>query len=84
MLDIQRVLKQDRLLRAMTGLNRKAFEALLETFSRLYAEARQQQPRQRAVRGAGRRPIRAIWYHDELQRLLQQRFHWLIATGAEG
>ncbi|CAA9356861.1 Mobile element protein [uncultured Leptolyngbya sp.] len=54
MLDIQRVLKQDRLLRAMTGLNRKAFEALLETFSRLYEEARQQQPRQRAV-GGGRK-----------------------------
>ncbi|XGV96371.1 MAG: hypothetical protein ACAF41_27025 [Leptolyngbya sp. BL-A-14] len=41
MLDIQRVLKQDRLLRAMTGLSRKAFEALLETFSRLYEAARQ-------------------------------------------
>lgn len=27
MLDLQRVLKQDRLLRAMTGLNRQAFEA---------------------------------------------------------
>lgn len=54
MLDIQRVLKQDRLLRAMTGLNRKAFEALLETFSRLYEVARQQQPRQRAV-GGGRK-----------------------------
>lgn len=54
MLDIQRVLKQDRLLRAMTGLNRKAFEALLETFSRLYEAARQQQPRQRAV-GGGRK-----------------------------
>jgi hypothetical protein len=54
MLDIQRVLKQDRLLRAMTGLNRKAFEALLETFSRLYEAARQQQPRQRAI-GGGRK-----------------------------
>jgi len=54
MLDIQRVLKQDRLLRATTGLNRKAFEALLETFSRLYEAARQQQPRQRAV-GGGRK-----------------------------
>jgi hypothetical protein len=54
MLDIQRVLKQDRLLRALTGLNRKAFEALLETFSRLYEAVRQQQPRQRAV-GGGRK-----------------------------
>lgn len=54
MLDIQRVLKQDRLLRAMTGLNRKAFETLLEVFSRLDEAARQQQPRQRAV-GGGRK-----------------------------
>ncbi|HEY9883546.1 MAG TPA: transposase family protein [Thermosynechococcaceae cyanobacterium] len=48
------MLKQDRLLRAMTGLNRQAFEALLETFSRLDEATRQQQPRQRAV-GGGRK-----------------------------
>jgi hypothetical protein len=45
MLDIERALKQDRLLRALTGLNRKAFEALLDTFSPLYAQSRQTQPR---------------------------------------
>jgi hypothetical protein len=54
MLDIGRVLKQDRLLRALTGLNRKAFEELLAAFSRLYEHARQTQPRQRAV-GGGRK-----------------------------
>lgn len=54
MLDIERVLKQDRLLRALTGLNRKAFEALLVAFSPLYEQARQTQPRQRAV-GGGRK-----------------------------
>lgn len=54
MLDIQRVLNQDRLLRALTGLNRKAFEALLKTFSCLYEQNREQQPRQRAV-GGGRK-----------------------------
>jgi hypothetical protein len=54
MLDIGRVLKQDRLLRALTGLNRKAFEELLAAFSRLYEYARQTQPRQRAV-GGGRK-----------------------------
>ena len=54
MLDIQRVLKHDRLLRAMTGLNRKAFDVLLETFSPLYEQTRQTQPRQRAV-GGGRK-----------------------------
>lgn len=36
MLNIERALKQDRLLRAMTGLNRKAFDALLPTFSTIY------------------------------------------------
>jgi hypothetical protein len=53
MLDIERVLKQERLLRALTGLNRKALEALLVAFSPLYEQARQTQPRQRAV-GGGR------------------------------
>jgi hypothetical protein len=51
MLDIKRVLKQDRLLRALTGLNRKVFEALLVAFSPLYEQARQTQPHQRAVSG---------------------------------
>ncbi|MDF5730610.1 MAG: hypothetical protein PUP92_21950 [Rhizonema sp. PD38] len=32
MLDINRVLKEDRLLRAFTGLNRKAFEELSVAF----------------------------------------------------
>jgi hypothetical protein len=32
MLDINRALKADRLLRAFTGLNRKAFDELLQTF----------------------------------------------------
>lgn len=54
MLDIQLVLNQDRLLRALTGLNRKAFDALLETFSLLYKQTRSSQPRQRAV-GGGRK-----------------------------
>jgi hypothetical protein len=46
MLNIQRVLNQDRLLRALTGLNRKAKDELLETFSPLYEQTRQTQPRQ--------------------------------------
>jgi hypothetical protein len=54
MLNIERVLKQDRLLRALTGLNRKAFEELLATFSPLYEQSCQTQPRQRAV-GGGRK-----------------------------
>jgi len=36
MLNLERILKQERLLRAMTGLNRQAFEALLPSFSQVY------------------------------------------------
>jgi hypothetical protein len=54
MLNIERALKQDRLLRAMTGLNRKAFDALLPTFSAVYEQTLLQQPRQRAM-GGGRK-----------------------------
>ena len=54
MLDIERALKQDRLLRGLTGFNRKAFDTLLETFSPVYEQTCQTQPRQRAV-GGGRK-----------------------------
>jgi hypothetical protein len=54
MLDVERVLNQDRLLRALTGLNRKAFDELLSVFSPVYEQARHTQPRQRAV-GGGRK-----------------------------
>lgn len=54
MLNLERALKQDRLLRAMTGLNRKAFEALLPSFSTAYEQAVLQLPRQRAL-GGGRK-----------------------------
>ena len=54
MLNTERALKQDRLLRAMTGLNRKAFEALLPTFSAVYEQTQLEQPRQRAL-GGGRK-----------------------------
>ncbi len=57
MLNIDQVLKQDRLLRALTGLNRKAFETLLPTFNDCYEQIireQRKQPRQRAV-GGGRK-----------------------------
>lgn len=54
MLNIERALKQDRLLRAMTGLNRKAFDALLPTFRAVYEQEGLEQPRQRAI-GGGRK-----------------------------
>lgn len=54
MLDIERTLKQERLLRALTGLNRKAFDAKQPTFSEIYEQTCRSQPRQRAV-GGGRK-----------------------------
>jgi hypothetical protein len=61
-LNLQRVLKSDRLLRALTGLNRKAFEELKPAFVQVLANAevprRSRLPRQRAT-GAGRKPTLA-------------------------
>jgi hypothetical protein len=39
MLNLKRALNQDRLLRALTGLNRKAFDALLPSFEQAYEES---------------------------------------------
>jgi hypothetical protein len=39
MLNLERILRDDRLLRAMTGLNRKAFENLLPSFSETYRQS---------------------------------------------
>ncbi len=36
MLNLKRILQYDRLMRAMTELNRKAFEELLPSFSKAY------------------------------------------------
>ncbi|BAU64137.1 transposase, IS4 family protein [Stanieria sp. NIES-3757] len=57
MLDINRVLKEDRLLRALTGLNRKAFGELSQGFEIILnqeAIAKSQKHRKRAV-GGGRK-----------------------------
>lgn len=56
MLNINRALENDRLLRALTGLNRKAFDLLCEVFSTTYQEQLESnpQPRKRA-RGGGRK-----------------------------
>lgn len=56
MLNIKRVLGQDRLLRATTGLNRKAFETLLVKFRQVYlAEVHNRfTPRKRKI-GGGRK-----------------------------
>lgn len=56
MLNINRALKNDRLLRALTGLNRKAFDQLCEVFEVVYQKSIESdtKPRKRA-RGGGRK-----------------------------
>lgn len=59
MLDLERVKRDDRLLRALTGLNLKALTALQSSFAQALAEAPiprcSPQPRERSV-GGGRKP----------------------------
>lgn len=56
MLDLERIFKQERLLRAMTGLNWKSFDALLPSFAQAYYQslATPDVARQRAP-GGGRK-----------------------------
>lgn len=72
MLDLERVKKDNRLLRALTGLNLKAFEALKPSFAQALAQApiprRRQQPRERLV-GGGRKP-RLATVEDKLLYIL--------------
>ncbi|MDJ0691332.1 MAG: transposase family protein [Xenococcaceae cyanobacterium MO_188.B32] len=59
MLNLQRVLRDDRWLRALTGLNRKAFEELKSAFVRELEEQevpRRSQKRRQRAKGAGRKP----------------------------
>lgn len=62
MLEWERILQQDRLLRAMTGLNRKGFEALLPSFAIAYREslAEAKPSRQRAIGGGRKATLRSI------------------------
>jgi DDE superfamily endonuclease/Helix-turn-helix of DDE superfamily endonuclease len=57
MLNLERILNQDRLIRALTGLNRKAFDALLPSFNQAYQQrvTKPESQRQRAP-GGGRKP----------------------------
>ena len=56
MLNIQRALENDRLLRALTGLNRKEFDTLCESFDATYQECLAHDPKPRKqARGAGRK-----------------------------
>ena len=72
MLNLERVKGDDRLLRALTGLNLKALEALKPAFAQALAEApvprRSKAPRERAV-GGGRKP-RLATVEDKLIYIL--------------
>ncbi|MBW4661557.1 MAG: hypothetical protein KME15_23040 [Drouetiella hepatica Uher 2000/2452] len=62
LLNLERILRDDRLLRAMTGLNRKAFENLLPSFSEVYRQS-QMKPdveRQRAPGGGEKQPYEPV------------------------
>lgn len=54
MLNIERALNDERLLRALSGMNRPAFEQLLIAFDSTYQEIQLNQPRIRAI-GGGRK-----------------------------
>ena len=60
MLNITRALKQDRLLRALTGLNSKAFQSLLLTFTQVYEQTLRDKPRQRSVGGGRKARLRTF------------------------
>lgn len=54
MINIEKILKQDRQIRATTGLNQQAFEALLPSFEEAYQETLDKKRRWRAA-GGGRK-----------------------------
>jgi hypothetical protein len=58
MLNLERILTQDRLMRAMTGINLKAFEELLISFTKAYEESilKSAKKRKRA-HGGGRKSV---------------------------
>ena len=55
MLDLNRVFQNDRLMRALTGLNLAAFDQLLPSFSAAYTAAHPMSPKRQRSPGAGRK-----------------------------
>ncbi len=62
MLKIKRILENDRLLRATTGLNRKAFAQLLQDFEPVYQAQREQdsETRIRKMGGGSKGKLKTI------------------------
>ncbi len=70
MLNIERILSQDRLLRATTGLNRKAFEDLLVKFEEVYLSWPQKREKPRKRRLGGGRKARLTTIKEKLFYIL--------------
>ena len=70
MLNIERILGQDRLLRATTGLNRKAFEDLSVKFEVVYSSWSQKREKPRQRNGGGGRKARLTTIKEKLFYIL--------------
>jgi Helix-turn-helix of DDE superfamily endonuclease/DDE superfamily endonuclease len=66
MLNIEKILCQDRLLRATTGLNRKAFEALVVKFGEVYHSFLQKRKKMRKRKNGGGRKARLTTIKEKL------------------
>lgn len=62
MLNLQRILEQDRLMRALTGLNRKAFDQLLPVFANAYQHrlSHETKKRKRACGGGRKATLKTV------------------------
>lgn len=62
MLNLERILNQDRLMRAITGLNRKAFDELLPSFTTAYEQSlfKTEIERKRAIGGGRKATLRTM------------------------
>ena len=70
MLNIERILRQDRLIRATTGLNRKAFEDLLVKFEEVYRSWPQKREKPRKRKAGGGRQARLTTIAEKLFYIL--------------
>lgn len=70
MLNIDRILRQDRLIRATTGLNRKAFEDLLVKFTEVYLSWPQKREKPRKRKPGGGRQARLTTMAEKLFYIL--------------
>ncbi|MEO0012446.1 MAG: hypothetical protein RLZZ535_835 [Cyanobacteriota bacterium] len=68
MLKIEQVVKQDRLLRALTELNKKAFESLVATFEQQYQQSLQSADRKRTTKSPPKIMRRKMFDSDRYLR----------------